>query len=317
MTGDAAGFPGLTAGPPAAENLVMRPFASKLLIVCGALLSLAVLASTAVAAPGSSGHSKGSLLYVQETSGGSIERLDDGAYRLRLTGISPRVTTFTDRPRRRAGSQGLEGFVGSWGADGFAADPPNAALVLDHAPAAHDVALLTLSHPHYNHARQTLTYRATPLHGRDTALASFARRADPVRAGDLGAASLFVDDGGGSPSTLITFNISGEATTTAVQFLLSGAAAWSLSSVSALSINGTLPITSLDATRNALNLGLPPGSALNFEVTIPIEDQETEAPVVEVTNLSGTITVTWPTDTGLQTQALLAGDPITLYGLAP
>jgi hypothetical protein len=295
----------------------MKPLASKLMILCAALLGLAVFASTAVAAPGSSGHSKGSLLYVQETTGGSIQRLDDGAYRLRLTGISPRVTTFTDRPRRRAGSQGLKGFVGSWGANGFAADPPNAALVLDHAPAAHDVALLTLSHPHYNRARQILTYRATPLRGRDTALASFARRADPVRAGDLGAASLFVDDGGGAPLPLITFNVSGEATTTAVQFLISGAAAWSLSSVDALSINGTFPISSLYATRNALNLGLSPGSALNCAITVPVEAQAAEAPWVEVTNLTGTITVTWPTDTGLQTQVLVAGNPLTLYGLAP
>lgn len=293
----------------------MKPCASKLLILCGALLGLAVFASTAAAAPGSSGHSKGSLLYVQETAGGSIQRLGDGAYRLRLTGISPRVTTFTDRPRRRAGSQGLQGFVGSWRANGFAADPPNAALVLDHAPAAHDVALLTLSHPHYNRARQTLTYRATPLHGRDTALASFARRADPVRAGDLGAASLFVDDGG-ALSTVV-FNIYGEATTTTVQFLVSGGAAWSLSSVNALSINGMLSITDLYATGNVLSLGLLPGSSLTCTVTIPIEHQGTDVPVVEVTNLSGTITATWPTDTGPQTQSLLPGDPTTLYGLAP
>lgn len=293
----------------------MKPFAAKLLIACGALLGLAVFASTAAAAPTASGHAKGSLLYVQETAGGSIEPLGAGAYRLRLTGVSPRVTTFTDRPRRRAGRQGLEGFVGSWKANGFAADPPNAALVLDHAPASRDVALLTLSHPHYDRARQTLTYRATPLHGGDTALASFARRADPVRAGDLGAASLFVDDGGALSN--VTFNVSGEATTNTVQFLLSGGGAWSLSSVSAFSINGTFPLNYLYATRNALNLGLTPGTALNFTASIPIEDQGTEAPAVEVTNLSGTITVTWPTDEGLQTQSLVAGNPITLNGLAP
>jgi hypothetical protein len=109
----------------------MKPSAAKLLI---ALLGLAVFAPTAAAAPAGGGHAEGSLLYLQETAGGSIQRLGAGAYRLRLTGVSPRVTTFTDRPRRRAGRQGLEGFVGSWKANGFAADPPNAALVLDHAP---------------------------------------------------------------------------------------------------------------------------------------------------------------------------------------
>jgi len=292
----------------------MKAVATKLLIVCGALLGLVVLASTAAAAPASDGHAKGSLLYVQETAGSSIERLGTGAYRLRLTGVSPHVTTFTDRPRRRAGRQGLEGFVRSWKANGFAADAPNAALVLDKAPASHDVALLTLSHPHYNRARQTLTYRATPLYGGATTLASFARRADPVRAGDLGAASLFVDDSG-SPSSVV-FNVSGEATSNTVEFIVSGGAAWSLSSVNALSINGTLPINDLYATRNALNLGVSPSSELNFTLSIPIEPQENEAPVVEVTNFSGTATVEWPTDTGLQFQTLVSGDPIALYGLA-
>jgi|GEM_PF-1221681 len=294
----------------------MKPFASKLLILCGALLGLAVFASTAMAVPGRS-HSKGSPLYVQETAGGSIQRLGDGAYRLRLTGVSPRVTTFTDRPRRRAGIQGLEGFLGSWGANGFAADPPNAALVLDHAPASRDVALLTLSHPHYDRARQTLTYRATPLRGHDTALGSFARRADPVRAGELGAASLFVDDGGAPTSTIITFNISGVAASSMIQFILEGPATWTLGSVSALSFAGSIPITDFYATRNALNMGLATGSPVNLAVAIPIEYQGDDAPEVEVTNVTGVITVTWPTDTGPQTQTLVAGNPITLNGLAP
>jgi hypothetical protein len=288
----------------------MKPFAAKLLI---ALLGLAVFASTAAAAPAGSGHSPGSLLYVQETAGGSIQRLGAGSYRLRLTGVSPRVTTFTDRPRRRAGRQSLEGFVGSWKANGFAADPPNAALVLDHAPASHDVALLTVSHPRYNRARQTLTYRATPLHGRDNALASFARGADPLRAGNLGSASLFVDDGG-ALSTVV-FNVFGEATANTVQFLISDGGAWGLSSVDALSIAGTLSITDLYATRNALNLGLPPGSSLAFTASIPIEDLGGGAPAVEVTNVSGTITATWPTANGVETQALVAGDPVALSGL--
>jgi len=291
----------------------MKPFTTKLLIVCGALLGLAVFASTAAAAPNTSDRAKGSLLYVQETAGGTIERLGAGAYRLRLTGVSPRVTTFTDRPRRRAGRQGLEGFVGSWKANGFAADPPNAALVLDDAPASRDVVLLTLSHPRYDRARRTLTYRATPLRGRETALASFARRADPLRAGDLGAASLFIDDGG--VLSTVVFTIVGEATTNTVQLLLSGGGAWSLSPVNALSLNGTFPITSLYATRYALDLGLPPGSSLAGTISIPIENQANGAPAVEVTNVSGTITATWPTATGPQTQLLLAGDPLPLSGL--
>lgn len=304
--------PELTAKPPAADKLVMKPLATKLLIVCGALFGLAVLASTAAAAPARSGPAKGPLLFVQETAGGSIERLGHGAYRLRLTGVSPRVTTFTDRPRRRAGSQGLPSFVGTWGANGFAADPPNAALVLDHAPASHDIALLTLSHPHYDRARRTLTYRATPLHGDDGALASFARRADPVRAGELGGASLFVDDGGGGFT--VTFNFQNAVlTTTTSQIIVSGGE-WELDNTSALSLAGTISFTSLYLTRGALSFNVESGTTFNASIAIPI--QAWESPSVEVTNFAGTVTVTWPTSTGLQTQTLLSGDPLTLNGLA-
>jgi hypothetical protein len=292
----------------------VRLRATKLLFVCGVLLGLAVPASAA-AAPVNSGHAEGSFLYVQETAGGSIERLGGGAYRLRLTGVSPRVTSFTDRPRRRAGRQSLQTFVASWRANGFAADPPNAALVLDHAPASHDVALLTLSHPHYDRARHTLTYRATPLRGRDPALASFARRADPVGAEHLGAASLFVDDGGGGLSN-VTFNISGAATASSVQLLLLDGAAWRLDPTRALSFSGTFPITYLNATETALNFGLDPGSPLNFTVSLPIEVQPGGTPVVEVTNVTGNIIVEWPSDVGPQVEVLESGEPVNLGGLA-
>ena len=295
----------------------MRPLPIKLLIVCGAVLGLAVPVSPAAAAPVKSGRATGSLLYVQRTAGGSIERLRGGAYRLRLTGVSPRVTTFTDRPRRRAGQQGLESFLGSWQANGFAADPPNAALVLDRAPASHDVALLTLSHPRYDRATHTLTYRVAPLHGRDLALAAFSRRADPVRVEHLGAASLFVDDGGGGLATVVFNVIDGEATANTVKFLVFDGGAWSLDPRRALSFNGTFPVNYLYATENALSLGLSPGTALDFTVSVPIEDRGAgTTPAVEVTNLSGTITVTWPTETGLQTQVLAPGDPISLSDLA-
>lgn len=291
----------------------MRHLQTRLLILCGALLGLPVPACAAAAAPGTSSHPEGSSLYVQETAGGSIERLGDGAYRLTLTGVSPRVTTFTDRPRRRAGQQRLETFVAGWQANGFAADPPNAALVLDHAPASRDVALLTLSHPHYDRARHTLTYRASPLRGRDPALASFARRADPIRAEHLGPASLFVDDGGGTSS--VVFNISGEATSATVQFLISGGGVWTLDPRRPLAFSGTFTVTNLVATENALSLGLSPGSPLDFTVSVPLADQFGGAPDVEVTNVSGTITVEWPTETGPQFQSLEAGVPLTLVDL--
>jgi hypothetical protein len=38
------------------------------------------------------------------------------------------------------------------------------------------------------------------------------------------------------------------------------------------------------------------------------------APTIEITNFAGTVTITWPTSSGLQTQTVMSGDPITLNG---
>jgi hypothetical protein len=302
------------ASPSAADKLLMKPFATRFLILCGAFIGLGVFATTAAAAAPTGGHPKGPLLYVQQTSGGSIVRVGPGAYRLRLTGVSPRVTTFTDRPRRRAGSQGIEGFVHKWGANGFGADPPNAALVSDHAPASRDVALLTLSHPRYDRATQTLTYRVAPLRGRDPALASFAGRADPLSAGELGSASLFVDDGGGDPDTITVNFQNAELTTTSSQIIIDGGGAFCLERTSALSMAGTIAFDALYVTSGAMTFNVQSGTTFNGSVVIPIESQGFAT--LAVTNFAGTVTVTWPTDTGLETQTMMSGDPITLSGLA-
>ena len=47
-----------------------------------------------------------------------------------LTGVSPSVIFFSDRPQRVAGHVALAGFLDAWdeGSDSFAEDPPNAAL---------------------------------------------------------------------------------------------------------------------------------------------------------------------------------------------
>lgn len=52
--------------------------------------------------------------------------LSDG--RLSLTGVSPQVIAFTDRPHREFDTTSMEGLVDNWaeGSDSFADDPPNA-----------------------------------------------------------------------------------------------------------------------------------------------------------------------------------------------
>jgi hypothetical protein len=172
------------------------------------LVALSAIAATPAAASAETP----SLLFVQETSGGELIRIAPGRYQLRLTGVSPRLTTFTDRPSRRAGHESVRAFVSRWAGRGFASDPPNAALVVNDAPASSDVTLLTLSHPRYDRARRTLTYAARPLANAPAGeLAGLSGRGDRIRARSFGAASLFIDDAGAStiyrPLTLQVSNV--------------------------------------------------------------------------------------------------------------
>jgi len=136
-----------------------------------------------------------SLLFVQQTDGGTLHRTGAGTYRLTLRGVAPSLTTFTDRPARAAGSESARRFVTRWPGRGFAADPPNAALVMDGAARDRDVVVLTLSHPAYHPRTRTFTYAAHPLRGTPgRALKGFAKRRDSVRELRFGAANLFIDD---------------------------------------------------------------------------------------------------------------------------
>jgi hypothetical protein len=159
------------------------------------LIALSALAATPAAAPAATP----SLLFVQETSGGEVIRVAPNRYKVRLVGISPGLTTFTDRPSRQAGHESVRAFVTRWARRGFASDAPNAALVVHDAPASSDVTMLTLSHPRYDRGRRTLTYVARPLHGAPIGeLARLNKRGDRIRPRRFGAASLFIDDSGAS-----------------------------------------------------------------------------------------------------------------------
>jgi hypothetical protein len=299
----------------------VKPRATTLLLALCALLALPAFAPAAAAAD-KGGERGGSLLYVQESAGGSVQRLDSGGFRLRLTGISARVWSFTDRPRRRAGSEGLTDFVGQWGANGFVADPPNAALVLDRGPRSRDVALLTLSHPRYDRGHKALTYRATPLREDAGALASFARRGDPVRAGEFGAASLFVDDGGGAAFTPITLTVTGVTPGQTISVraapVAGGRVAWSLGGTygSGLQFDGWgIPVNSFTLSRSSLSLATGTssgGETVAFSASLSLEYEETQG--VYLTSVSGPgieITATLPTPSG--PESLLLGPNPTLF----
>lgn len=149
--------------------------------------------SGAAKSSGSPAASDGGLLFVLNAPSARLERDASGAGRLVLEDPSSGVTSFTDRPERSANTLALADFVAGWSRYGFAAVPPNAALVVEGAPEAADVAVFEIASPRL--ADGTLTLDVAPLSGTATAgVRTLADRADASLPVDLGRVSLFVDD---------------------------------------------------------------------------------------------------------------------------
>lgn len=232
----------------------LRCLASALL----ALLLIAPASAHAAAAP--------SLLFVQQASSGTLERTGKGVYRLTLRDVAPSVASFTDRPSRKAASESSAVFVSKWAGRGFAKDAPNAALVLDGEPKSHDLAMLTLSRPRYDAKTRTFTYVARPLRGTPGgSLKDFAARRDPLRELRFGAASLFIDDAGGTvfqPVTLQVVNaVPGQTISVRLSASLPGSVAWSsgppfsnFSGVQVTSQSGSLPLVNLNVASGLLTI---------------------------------------------------------------
>ena len=168
-----------------------------------AAVALGACAGGAAAAPPSQS------LYLLQSKGGELR-----GSKLVLHGVSPRVTSFTDRPRRSARSISARGFTSKWKSI-FGSDPPNAALEVQSAPAGRDVALLELRRPHYDARRHVLTYSVRRLnHSNDPALAEFDRRADGRAVRRFGRSSLFIDDGGETSPSVVEVQVAAGSTVT-------------------------------------------------------------------------------------------------------
>ncbi len=99
-----------------------------------------------------------------------------------------RTTWFTDRPERKAGSTNLRRLAATWGAMGFRADPPNAALILTHKGQIR-THVVTLTRPRITNGRVSFRIRAVP-----TTDEAGHRHTDPLRHGRYARAQLFIDD---------------------------------------------------------------------------------------------------------------------------
>jgi hypothetical protein len=210
--------------------------ARRAVAVVAALVAVLLLASCSDPVP-SAGASTMSLLFVQNSASGTFEAAPGAREgELRLTGVAPTTTWFSDRPARRAGVQSTQSVTSEWDAFGFGASPPNAALVLDELPASANTVIVELRDPRYDAAAHELRYRVHMLDEARDGLAGAEDRATPQIPASFGAANLFIDDatvtaetttgsalrgtkapqtGGTGPTTAAPTTTTGSPTTTA------------------------------------------------------------------------------------------------------
>lgn len=113
--------------------------------------------------------------------------------------------------------------------------------------------------------------------------------------------------------SMITINFQNATLTTTTSQIIVTGGSFALDTISALSMSGTLSFNALYVTSGAINFNVGSGTSFVASIVVPLSATGT-TPVIEITNFVGTVTITWPTATGLQTQVVMPGDPIPLNG---
>lgn len=113
----------------------------------------------------------------------------------------------------------------------------------------------------------------------------------------------------------ITVNFSNATLSSTTSSILLTGGSYGLAVADALSISGTVTFSSMYITTGAISFNVASGTSFNAQVEANVSSAAAGTPpAIEVTNFSGTVTVTWPTATGPQTQTLESGNPLTLSG---
>ena len=87
---------------------------------------------TAAATGGSNNMTGATFLFIQGAETGSVDEINATTSTLQLGNVSDKTILFSDRPNRIVSSIDTIDFIGNWrlGANSFAVDPPNIALVV-------------------------------------------------------------------------------------------------------------------------------------------------------------------------------------------
>jgi microcystin-dependent protein len=186
----------------------------------GVIAVIAVLAIASPSAPAASVTSlprDASVLFAHRARSGSFTpaRGHAGHYTLILRGVVRGTTWFSDRPRREAGRITTRSLLGSWSRLGYAAEPPNAAVVLDGGHRARDTVALELRLRRHDSRRRTARFSVRVLQGLGPGLSRLQKRLDRRLPRHFAGASLFIDDATSTSCTvgqprLFAFSISAD-----------------------------------------------------------------------------------------------------------
>lgn len=155
------------------------------------------------------------FLFIQSAMNGSLvpdhknnSGDGNGTLVLTLNNISSQTIAFSDRPQRVLKEFDTPAFVDKWGAkkESFAADPPNAALVINQATQnqedRHGVIVIELLNPVFSNGNNTLTYDAKSLdiageHGEDVVFSEIGNKTTNYSSvpGSFGQVTLIIDAG--------------------------------------------------------------------------------------------------------------------------
>ena len=137
------------------------------------------------------------LLFATSGASGRFKQLSSNRYKLVLRGVDERLTWFTDRPERQAGSISFNNLISQWDS-GFGEISPNSALIFEDKDGRKDTVVFEQSKPRYNAKKGKLVFTAK-IHDQQKldaitgALYDEARDADGSFTQTFSDFSLFVD----------------------------------------------------------------------------------------------------------------------------
>jgi hypothetical protein len=151
--------------------------------------------TAAANATGNNNMTGAKFLFIQSAQSGSVSEVNATTFTLELRDVSDKTIMFSDRPDRIVSSVNTTNFIGNWstGPNSFAADPPNAVLILDDEEQREELAVIELFNPEYDSAANTLRYDITAENATATTAATTTTTTSIDLPSEFGQSTLVID----------------------------------------------------------------------------------------------------------------------------